>query len=117
MEATIPTLSTLQIIIFFTVMIALVILCVWMLVRIFKDSKPISLVPAVFSHTIPPSQLDPEMDTENCSVDVIIVDADGGMFIGFYNYGVPYPGWIFIHDKFQPKKPFVWAYKPENFEV
>lgn len=96
------------------IMIVLAILCIWMVVRIFKDSKPIAIIPAVFPHTIPPSQADPEMP--ECSVNVIVVDASGDMFIGFYNY-VDGLGWLFINDKFQPIKPFVWIYKPESLSV
>ena len=66
-------------------------------------------------HTNPPTHMDLEM--HQCSVNVIVVDADGNMFIGFYNYSIPYPGWIFIHDKFQPKKPFVWMYRPDTLKT
>ena len=118
MNTAIPTLSTFEIIIVVMVMIVLAILSIWMVVRIFKDSKPISIVPAVFPHTIPPSQTDPEMP--ECSMNVIAIDEDGMMFIGFYAYENPTYnklGWVFMHDKAKPQGDFVWMYKPENFKV
>lgn len=75
-----------------------------------EPSKP-PINPLHYPHTIPPSQRD--LEVIECSVDVIAIDKEGVMFIGFYNYDDL--GWVFIHDFFEPDGDFVWMYAPENF--
>ncbi len=94
-------------------LVLFVMLLTWWAYKRSQKNIPIGL--QFYPHTNPPAEMDTRMEMEICSVDVIIVDSDGKMFISFYDHKMI--GWIHNHDKFQPKKPFVWMYKPENFHV
>ena len=94
---------------YFGILIFFTLLTWWAYKRYVKLDK--AILPH-YPHTTPPSKVDMEMP--ECSVNVIIIDVDGSMFISFYSYKMG--NWIHIHDKFQPKIPFVWMYRPSNFK-
>lgn len=109
-----PLMSTPEIALFVLGVLAVVFFAVLMLTKALRASKPVAASFRFYPSTISPSQRDIEMI--ECSVDVIVVDEEGMMFIGFYSYD-DMGGWVFMHDKAEPQGNFVWMYQPDNFHV
>ncbi|HDY67506.1 MAG TPA: hypothetical protein ENH85_06930 [Candidatus Scalindua sp.] len=94
-------------------LVLFVMLLTWWAYKRSQKNIPIGL--RTYPHTTPPAEMDTEIECQLMSVDVIIVDADGETFISFYDHKMI--GWVHHHDKFQPRKPFVWMYIPKNLKV
>ncbi len=92
-------------------LVIFVMLLTWWAYKRSQKNIPIGL--QAYPSTIYPNT--PDLDMTDCSVDVILVDERGVLFIGFYSYDMP--GWVFNHDLFKPKGDFVWMYKPSQFKL